>query len=134
MRSLARRSASHSSSPGPKLKRLGASVAPGSISTRVAPHSTYVAIDRTPSDSAASGVMIMGVRPRPDSNAPPAVDREHAARDHRGLVGGEEEGRGGQILRLVEPPERHGAAVAGHPLLVYLLLAHEGGEHRSLGR
>src|SRR6266850_1270904 len=134
MRSLARRSASHSSSPGPKLKRLGASVAPGSISTRVSPHSTYVAIDRTPSDSAAKGVIFMRARQSSErlsaiggvrgpclgprrrigrSNAPAAVDREDAARDHRGIVGGQEEGGGGQVLRLVEPSERHGAAVAG---------------------
>ena len=71
---MARRSASHSSSAGGRLKRVGASVAPGSISTRVSPHSTYVAIERTPSDSAASGMMFMAARPRPTQmHRPPST-------------------------------------------------------------
>ncbi len=76
MRSLARRSASHSSSTGARLKRFGASIAPGSISTRVSPHSTYVAIDRTPNDSAARGMTFI--------RAPPISERLSAIGGVRG--------------------------------------------------
>src|SRR5947207_13867111 len=76
IRSLAPRSASHSSSAGGRLNRLAASVAPGSIRIRVSPHSTYVATERTPSESAASGTTFTPAPPQPL----PAAEKGAAAR------------------------------------------------------
>src|SRR2546425_2363654 len=68
MRSLARLSSSHSSSAGGRLKRDGASVAPGSIRMPTPSTSTNVAMERTPMDSAASGMTFILL------DAPAAVD------------------------------------------------------------
>src|SRR5919201_6849381 len=100
IRSLARRSASHSSVDGGSVKREGASVAPGSMRIPVSPASTYVAIERTPSESAASGTIFMA------SDAAAAVDLDRTPRDHRRVVGGEEHRRLRDVLRLVQTPER----------------------------
>src|SRR6266508_3973174 len=55
-------------------------------------------------------------------DASPTVHLDRAPSDHGRVVGSEEERRPGKVLRPVEPPERDGAAIAGHALLVHLLL------------
>src|SRR5687767_2039036 len=82
MRSLARRRASHSSSAGGSPYRKGASVAPGSMRTAVAPTSTYVAIERTTKDSAASGMTV--IRLHQDRGAPRLC---RGAAEHTGAWG-----------------------------------------------
>src|SRR5262249_13583646 len=106
MRSFARRRASHSSSVGGSPKRAGASVAPGSIRMPVRPTSTYVAMDRTPRDSAASGMTFMlGGSPL---DAPAPVHLDAGAGDHLGVVRSEEDGGSRQIFGLVQAAERDG--------------------------
>src|SRR4030095_2842384 len=100
MRSFARRRASHSSSVGGSPKRACARVAPGSMRIPVRPTSTYVAIERTPSDSAASGMTFMA------SDAAAAVHFDAGAGDHRRVVGGEEHGGAGEVLGLVQTTQR----------------------------
>src|SRR5436305_4127318 len=131
MRSFARRRASHSSWVGGNPKRAGARVAPGSMRMPVRPTSTYVAIDRTPRDSAASGMTFMAYRLSLDAAA--AVDFDARARDHRRVVGGEKHGGARQVLRLVESAERDRGDVAGAAFVVHHALAHERGKHRCLG-
>src|SRR5262247_3845907 len=105
MRSLARRSSSHSSSAGGRLKRDGASVAPGSIKMPTPSTSTNVAIDRTPMDSAASGTIFIVL------DAPAAVHLDTRPGDHRRVVGRKKDGRPREIFRLIEAAERHGRFV-----------------------
>src|SRR6267142_1424874 len=128
MRSFARRRASHSSALGGNPKRAAARVAPGSMRIPVRPTSTYVAIDRTPRDSAASGMTFMA------SDAAAAVHFDAGAGDHRRVVGGEEHGGARQVLGLVQTTERHCRDVAGVAFLVHRALAHERRQHRRLGR
>src|SRR5437867_13436602 len=85
MRSLARLSSSHSSSAGGRLKRDGASVAPGSIRMPTPSTSTNVAMERTPMDSAASGMTFILL------DAPAAVDLDTGPGDHRRVVGRQED-------------------------------------------
>src|SRR5262245_60384812 len=123
MRSFARRRASHSSSVGGRPYRAGARVAPGSTRIPVRPTSTYVAIERTPNDSAASGMTFIAIGLPLDAAA--AVHFDAGARDHRRVVRGEEHGGARQILGLVEPAERHRGDVASVALVVDGALAHE---------
>src|SRR5712692_2331941 len=116
IRSLVRRSASHSSSLGGNPNRDGANVAPGSIKIPRPATSTYVAIDRTPSESAPSGMTFMV------SDAPASIDLDTRSRDHRGVVGGEEDDGGGDVLGLVQAAERDRVDVAGEGLRVDFLV------------
>src|SRR5262245_54160890 len=68
------------------------------------------------------------------SYASAAVDFDAGPRDHRGVVGGEKDGRARQIVRLIEPAERYGADEARAALVVDRGLAHERREHRRLRR
>src|SRR5262245_32283183 len=121
MRSLARRSSSHSSSAGGRLKRDGASVAPGSIRMPTPSTSTNVAIERTPMDSAASGMTFIAL------DTPAAVDLDTRPGDHRRVVGRQEDGGPCEILGLIEPAEWHGRLVPCQPFGVDGLLVHERG-------
>src|SRR5687767_1483080 len=123
----------------------------------VPPASTYVAIDRTPIDSAARGTIFMrrqqyraaprlcrgaaerrgawgALRGPPcnQSNTPAAIDFDAGAGDHGGVVAGEEDGGAREVLGLVEAAQRHGSLVALAALGVHDLLAHERGQHRRL--
>src|SRR5213594_3888302 len=117
MRSLARLSSSHSSSAGGRLKRDGASVAPGSIRMPTPSTSTNVAMERTPMDSAASGTIFMAVRAerrprlRTSLDASAAVDLDTRPGDHRCVVGRQEDGGPREVLGLIEPAERDGGLV-----------------------
>src|SRR5690348_15476600 len=122
MRSFARRSASHSGSAGGSPQRAGASVAPGSMRIERSAPSTYVAIDRTPSDSAARGMTFIG---RATLDATASVHLDRGSRDHGGVIRGEEHGRVRDVLGLVESAERHRRLVPLEALVVDLLLAHE---------
>src|SRR6188474_2238412 len=104
------------------------------MSTPVAPASTYVAIDRTPSESAASGMIFIGcaVGAARPSYAASAVDLDARAGDHRGVVGGEEHRGGGDVGRLVQATERYRGDVGAQPLLVHLALVHERRQHRRV--
>src|SRR5262245_60094879 len=105
MRSLARLSASHSSSAGCRLKRLAPSEAPGSMSTDVAPHCTSVATERTPIESAASGITFMGAHsPRSSRPSPRRLAHVHdaAARALDQLLGREREHALGHAGRRID--------------------------------
>src|SRR2546430_17535637 len=111
MRSFARRRASHSSSVGGNPKRAGARVAPGSMRMPVRPTSTYVAIDRTPRDSAASGMTFMAYRLSLDAAA--AVDFDAPALDYRRVVGGAKHGLSRLFLSLGESCRRCRGGLTG---------------------
>src|SRR2546428_287449 len=128
MRSFARLSASHSGSLGGSPNRDGASVAPGSRSNPVPPTSTYVAIERTPSESAASGMTFIGWA----SDAASAVDFDTRAGDHRRVVRGEEHRGPREILRLVQAPERNRRHVPRAGGVVHFGTVHERRQHRRL--
>src|SRR2546427_11107028 len=106
----------------------------------VPPASTYVAIERTPSESAASGMIFIGfavgaaaqgsAARRSPLDTTSTVHFHARPRDHRRVIGSEEHRRVGQILGLVESAQRHGGDVLAQAFLVDLHLVPEGGEHR----
>src|SRR5438128_11138558 len=90
----------------------------------VSPASTKVAIERTPSDSAARGTTFTGVgSARGPLDTPAAVDFEARARDHRRLVGGKEDRGVRDVLGSVEPTDLHCRVIALPPLAAPLRLA-----------
>src|SRR6266511_1042410 len=96
--------------------------------------STYVAIERTPRESAASGTTFMGgLDASPDtSDASAAIHLEDRARHHRRVVGAEEQGRARDVLRRVQPAEGNGVDERLAPGVVDLRLAHECRQHRGV--
>src|SRR2546430_4312374 len=95
----------------------------------VPPASTYVAIDRTPSESAASGTTFKcSTRGRSSSDASSAVDFYTRPGDHGRVVGGEEHGGVRKILGLLEAAPGDRPDVLAQTFLLPPPLVHEGGQ------